>query len=123
MLTYQADGKILRITLTGDVALRDVEALCEGVRNDPAVLDSSVVLVDALKADVTSKDASPAMRLQALLDGLGPKFSKVCAIIEPTGDRFYGIGVQSAGQRLGVQIGLFATEEAALKWLAPMMGR
>jgi len=123
MLTYHADGKILRITVTGDLSLREVEAMCQAVRDDPAVQDSSLVLVDAKNTDVTSKDATPSVRIQALVDGLGPKFAKVCAVVEPPHDPFYGIGLQSAGQRLGVHVGLFTTEETALKWLEPMLDR
>src|SRR5690348_2491242 len=117
MLTYLVTDKILRLIVTGDVTLQELEATCKAAHDDPAVLDESVVLVDALRSDVTFKDASPGVRIQALMNGLGPKFARVCALIEPTHDPFYGIAFQSAGQRLGVKIGLFQSEQAALTWL------
>lgn len=122
MLTYEVTGKILRLIVTGDVMLHELEANCKTARDDPAVLDESVVLVDALHADVTFKDALPSVRMQTLIDGLGPKFARVCALIEPAHDPYYGIAFQSAGQRLGVKIGLFQGEQAAVSWLKSELG-
>ncbi|HET9342192.1 MAG TPA: hypothetical protein VFO25_04700 [Candidatus Eremiobacteraceae bacterium] len=119
MVTYRAEGAILRLIISGDVTARERQALFDAIRSDPKVPPGAALLVDARESGITFKNATIETRLGALLDGLGPKFSKVCAFIEPIHDPLYGKAFQRAGRKNGVHIGLFKDDADALRWLAP----
>lgn len=119
MVSYRVEGAILRLTISGDVAARERQALFDAIRSDPNVPMRAALLVDARESGITFKNATIETRLEALLEGRGPKFSKVCAFIEPIHDPLYGKAFQRAGQKHGVHIGLFKVEADALRWLAP----
>lgn len=121
MLSYTVNGKIVRFTVIGDVALAERESVYAAVRADPAVVDGFLLLVDARKAKVTFRDATIDDRVERLVNGLRPKFGSACAFVEPVHDPLYGKKFQRAGARLGVRIGLFADEESALRWLGVYM--
>ena len=117
MLSYSIEGNILRLVVYGDVSLAERRSVYDAVRADPKVPDGCFLLVDARDATVTFKDATIDVRVQALIDGLGSKFGRTCAFVEPADDLLYGKAFQRAGAKLGVRIGLFGDEEAALRWL------
>ena len=121
MLSYSVDGKIVRLTVAGDVSPAERESVYRAVREDSRVDDGFVLLVDARKAKVTFRDATIDVRVQALHDGLGPKFGGACAFIEPTDDPLYGKKFQRAGSKIGIRIGIFADEASALRWLGVYM--
>lgn len=117
MLSYSVDGKVIRLTVAGDVSLSERESVFSAIRADAAIIDGFVVLVDARDAKVTFRDASIDDRTQALVDSLGPKFGGACAFIEPADDPLYGKRFQRAGAKIGLRVGLFADEPSALRWL------
>ena len=121
MLSYTIEGKILRLTVSGDVTLAERRSVYDSVRADPEVPVKCVLVVDARDASVTFRDATIDVRVRALLDGLGDKFGGTCAFIEPAGDPLYGKAFQRAGAKHGVRIGLFDDEESALRWLGAYM--
>ncbi|HEY7993180.1 MAG TPA: hypothetical protein VID24_03105 [Candidatus Eremiobacteraceae bacterium] len=123
MVSYRVDGAIRRLTISGDVTACERQALFDAIRSDPNVPLRAALLVDARESGITFKNATIETRLGALLEGLGPKFSKVCAFIEPIHDPLYGKAFQGAGQKHGVHIGLFKDEADALRWLAPYTNR
>ena len=118
MLTYRMDGDIL----SGEVEAHERQALFDAIRSDASVSLRAILLVDARESGIAFKKTTIESRLAFLLDGLGPKFSKVCAFIEPTRDPPYGKAFQRAGERQGVHIGLFKDEAEALRWIAPYVG-
>ena len=119
MVSYRVDGKILRLTISGEVEPHERRVMFEAIRSDPKVPDGAVLLIDARESGIAFKNTTVESRLAFLLDGLGPKFSRVCAFIEPIRDPLYGKAFQRAGERQGVHIGLFKDEAEALRWLAP----
>ena len=123
MISYQVDGKILILNVVGDVIPEERQRVYDAIRADPAVLDGSVLIVDARFSRVTFLDATLEARVRLLLDQLGPKVREVCAFIEPEYDPVFGLKFQRACASLGVQVGLFANEARAREWLAPFLGK
>ena len=117
MLSYSVVGKILRLIVSGDVSLAERKSVYKAVREDSNFSEGCVLLVDARNASVTFKDATIDVRVQALIDGLGSKFGRTCAFVEPDDDPLYGKAFQRAGAKLGVRVGIFNDEESALRWL------
>lgn len=76
MLAYTIAGRVLRLDVLGDVSLDERNAVYDSVRADPNVPDGCVLMVDAREAAITFKDATIDVRVQALIDVLGPKFGR-----------------------------------------------
>jgi hypothetical protein len=116
MLTYEIDGSILTLRVSGMGAPAERRDVYSVVRADTRVPNDALVLVDDQRSAVHLHDYAVRERVRALVDQLGSKLGKACAILTPIGPGQSGIFQETASD-FGLVVRCFRDEATARKWL------
>jgi len=118
MLTYEVDGRILKIIAAGTTSPEDRQAFYRDTGSDARVPERALLLIDARHADQAIDVNDLQMRAQFIAEGLGPKLGPLCAVIAPPLLAKDAAFFQAAVGQFGLRVGVFSDEQEARKWLA-----
>jgi hypothetical protein len=116
MFSYQIDGQILTLTVSGYPMPADRLALFDAVQVDSRVPLGALLILDVRSLPVDLSEAAAIERLGILISLLGPKLGPACAIIRGAhGNDSHTFQTTARGH--GLQVALFLDEHAARQWL------
>jgi hypothetical protein len=82
MLTYSTSGRRLEVRAAGTIPQEESEAVMEAIRQDPAVPDQALFLLDVTDHDDSNVPLSEVgPRLFHMVGALGPKLGSFWAIV------------------------------------------
>jgi hypothetical protein len=117
MLSYEIDGSILTLRATGRVTHLERVPVFDAVRADANVPNNALLLIDFTKAHALTSPYAVIERLRILVDQLGPKLGRLCAMIVPPALAAQGASFQTEAQAFGLRVAIFCDERSARQWL------
>lgn len=118
MLSYEIDGSILTLRVSGTPTLSDRQPVFDAVRADARVPRNALLLFDVRELAVGMwSEYTVVERLRVLFDQLGPKLGPACAVIAAPALTEQSRQFQMAALDFGLRVGLFNDEPSARQWL------
>ena len=118
VLTYETEGHILIIRGSGSPQPSERRVFFDRMRSDAGVRDRSLLLLDARLINPPLTGPLVSERLYALLEALGAKRGKACALVVTPEQDLEAHTVQGVGTELGLHVGVFFNESEGRHWLA-----
>ena len=117
MLSYEIDGSVLTLRVSGTITPKERRHVFAAVQADARVPNGALVLLDVRKSTVRLHDYAVIERVRVLIDQLGSKLGRACAIVNPLGpDKQSGV-FQDAASDFGLWVRCFRDEASARDWL------
>jgi hypothetical protein len=117
VISYRVDGDIVLIVAVGGYTTDERDAVYEGIRQDDAVVDGALLLIDA-RGNIAPKPQSELRSaIQQMIDRVGTKIGSTWAVVLREDRHVQGHMFQAIAAEHGLRVGLFFDEGEARQWL------
>ena|ERR1700676_2300383 len=117
MLSYEINGSILTLRASGTTTLDERKPVFDAIRADAAVPDNALILIDAREVFIGMSEPVVVERLRVLLDQLGGKLGRRCALVIDPGGADQAEIFKTEAPAFGLRVSLFTNEQLARDWL------
>jgi hypothetical protein len=117
MLAYEVDGRVVTIRADGELKVTDRLQVFEAIRQDSAVQNGSLLLLDGRGVTMLFTEAMVAQQLSVMLDMLGTKVGIACALVVNPRQELEATTFQSRAAGHGLTVAIFQDEPKARAWL------
>ena len=122
MMTYRVDRPFVILTTTGVTTAAEGQAVYARIRSDPSVPDGAFFIIDIRKNEFQLTQVELQNRVQAFVEGVGPKFGNACAVVVSETSLPVGLSFRMVAANMNVRVGVFRDEAGARSWLMPSHG-
>jgi len=119
MISYRVDGPFVILTTDGKSTEPERQMLFGALLSDPKVPDGALLIIDIRKYEIHLTQAELQDRVLGMIEALGRKIGILCAVLVGDTSLRVGMGLQLVAGNANFRTGVFHSEAAARKWLAP----